>query len=214
MQSYGGWQEGQDLRWATPIKGLLLGASLMNQHITGNGYLDLSTSVNPFLTDKNTPDHSLEREHSVKNDYYQYYLQYSAGPWRFEGEYRREWRDEWVGYYTQAMQPEFNFQAVSDARSWYGSGAYRASKWLEVGGYFSWYVANWSEPWSDPANHVYDKVATARFDLNSHLSLKVEGHWMDGHGAFDSIRGFYDQVNPGGIQPTTHLLVVRMGYAL
>lgn len=214
MQSYGGWQQGQDLRWNTPIKGLLVGASLMNQHIEGNGYLDLSTAVNPFLTAMGTPDHSQEREHSVKNDYYQYYVQYATGALRLEGEYRREWRDEWVGYYTPTMQPEFDFHAVSDARSWYGSAAYRVSKLLELGTYFSWYNANWSQSLSDPANHVYDKVVTARFDLKSYWTLKVEGHFMDGYGQFDSIRGFYDQVNPGGIKPTTNMLVVRMGFAL
>lgn len=214
MQSYGGWQQGEDLRWATPVRGLMVGASLMNQHITGNGSLDLSTAVNPFLINIGVPDHSIEQEHSVKNDYYQYYAQFTHGPLRLEGEYRREWRDELVNYFSPAMQFLFNFHAVSDSRSWYGSAAYRINKRLELGTYYSWYNADWRQSLSDPANHVYDKVATARFDLTTHLSLKVEGHFMDGYGRFDSIRGFYDQVNLGGTNPDTKMLVIRMGFTM
>lgn len=214
MGSYGGWQQGEDVRWATPISGLLVGASLMNQHITGGGELNLATAVDPFLVNMGVPDHSVEREHSNKNDYYQYYVQYSKGPLRLEGEYRREYRDEWVGYYTPALQPMFNFNAISDSRSWYGSAAYRLNKRLEVGGYGSWFYFDWHQDLSAPVNHVHDRVVTARFDLTNHWSLKVEGHFMDGYGRFDSIRGYYEQTNPQGLKPQTSMLVIRTGFNL
>ena len=38
-----------------------------------------------------------------------------------------------------------------------------------------------------PANHVYDKVITARVDLKRFWNLKVEGHFMNGYG-FSTIR--------------------------
>jgi len=214
MSSYGGWQEGQDLRWKTPVTGLVLGASLMNQHITGGGSLTLSTAVDPFLIDMSVPDHSQEREHSLKDDYYQYYVQYARGGLQLEGEYRREYRNEWVGYYTSAMQPEFNFLVESNSLSWYGSAAYRVTKWLELGTYSSWFVFDSRQDWSLPTNHVRDEAVTARFDLNLHWDLKVEGHFVNGYGRFDSLRGFYEEDNPQGLRPSTTMLVVRTGFNL
>src|SRR5947209_8530080 len=35
LKSYGGWQAGQDLRWNTPLKGLLAGFSHLDEGITG-----------------------------------------------------------------------------------------------------------------------------------------------------------------------------------
>jgi hypothetical protein len=43
--SFGGLQYGSDLRWSTPVKGLLIGASRMNQDISGKG-----SSVNPLVS--------------------------------------------------------------------------------------------------------------------------------------------------------------------
>lgn len=214
MSSYGGWQQGQDLRWNTPVKGLMVGASLMNQHITGGGSLNLSTALDPFLIDMNVPDLSMEREHSNKNDYYQYYVQYARGGLRLEGEYRREYRNEWVGYYTPDMHPMFNFGAESDSRSWYGSASYRVSKRLELGAYGSWFFFDWRQDLTAPANHVRDTAVTTRFDLTGHWSLKLEGHFMNGYGRFDSIRGFYEQQNPRGLRPGTNMLVIRTGFNL
>jgi hypothetical protein len=37
IKSYGGLQYGADLRWNTPVKGLLIGASRMNEDIKGTG---------------------------------------------------------------------------------------------------------------------------------------------------------------------------------
>jgi hypothetical protein len=44
LTSYGGLQYGGDLRWATPLKGLLVGASRMNEDITGRGTTTLRGS--------------------------------------------------------------------------------------------------------------------------------------------------------------------------
>lgn len=215
MHSYGGWMQGEDLRWNTPVKGLLVGASLMNQHITGNGVLTGSASGNTFLSQLlSLPVGSQEREHSKKDDYSQYYVEYTWGRLRVDGEYRRELRDEWVGYYLPGSTGlAVTFDAVADSRAWYGAAAYRVSKRIEVGNYYSWFIANWSGDQSAPANHVYDRVVTGRIDLSSHWYAKVEGHWMDGYGAFDSIRGFYGQQNPNGLKPKTNALVARTGFS-
>lgn len=90
-------------------------------------------------------------------------------------------------------------------------GFHRISKRWELGTYCSWFIANWPTTHSLPTNHVYDKDVTARFDVTRHWNVKIEGHFMNGYGAFDSIRGFYGQQNPSGLKPDTTALVVRTG---
>lgn len=214
MHRYGGWAQGEDFRWNTLVKGLLVGASLMNQHITGHGVLTGSTEGITYLSGLlRLPIASLEREHSKKDDYYQYYVQYRWRGLRLDGEYRREFRDEWVGYWEpNSTTMAVTFDAISDSRAWYGAGAYRVSKRLELGTYYSRFTADARKDPSPPTNHVYDRVATARIDLTNHWYAKVEGHFMNGYGAFDSIRGFYGQQNRNGLKPSTDALVVRTGF--
>ena len=214
MHSYGGWVQGEDLRWNTPVKGLLVGASFMNQHITGDGVLTGSSSGITYLSGLlKLPVGSLEREHSKKDDYYQYYVEYAWRGLRLDGEYRREFRDEWVGYWEPSSTTmAVTFDAISDSRAWYGAAAYRVSKRLELGTYYSRFIADWRKDPSPPTNHVYDRVASARIDLTNHWYAKIEGHFMNGYGAFDSIRGFYGQQNPNGLKPGTNALVVRTGF--
>jgi hypothetical protein len=62
-----------------------------------------------------------------------------------------------------------------------------------------------------PSNHVYDKVITARVDLNRFWNVKVEGHSMNGYGAGPFPDGFYPRANPQGFKPNTNAVVVKTG---
>jgi len=55
-------------------------------------------------------------------------------------------------------------------------------------------------------------VVTARVDLAKFWDLKIEGHFMDGYGNPQSLRGFYLQDNPDGLKPKTNMLVIRTGW--
>jgi hypothetical protein len=59
---------------------------------------------------------------------------------------------------------------------------------------------------------------TARFDLKSYWTVKVEGHFIDGYGQIDSARGFYDDFPSGtsstaGFKPQTNMLLIRTGFS-
>jgi len=113
---------------------------------------------------------------------------------------------------------------LTDVRGWYVAGAYRITKRLELGSYYSHYsitsvakgaLAGLVPDQTDtslPANHIYDKVITARVDFDRFWNLKVEGHFMDGYGASTYPNGFYPQVNPNGFKPNTNALVVKTGF--
>jgi len=198
LSSYGGLQYGADLRWQTPLKGLLAGVSRMNEDITGRG---TSTLFGP------TP--VPYEEHSNQDWINQFYGQYTKGRLETESEWRRYWRNQ------QVFNGLFNVQ--TDTRGLYIAGAWRFSKWFQAGSYYSRFTLNEpvntaSPQFANDAGHIYDKAVTARFDLNRFTNLKVEGHFMDGYGIPGQYpSGFYTADNAQGLQPTTNALVIRAG---
>ena len=117
MDSYGGLQYGADLKWNTPLKGLLLGAAHMNQDITGRGKFILPGAAPETATPY--------EEHSNKDYATQFSAQYVRGNFRVEGEYRRWWRDQQIFNDTASV--------TTDTRGRYTAAAYRISKRLEFG---------------------------------------------------------------------------------
>ena len=207
---------GGDLRWTTPAKGLLVGVSYEDNHLRNTGNLNPSVALGG-------PDIMVPYWEQSRKEYTrQFYGEYTIGNLRIDAEYRRYWRDFSI----------FNgqFEALFDVRPWYASAAYRVNKRFEFGGYYSHFGINWivtapnqieAPSEASPDRHLYDKVVTARVDLNRYWYAKVEGHFMDGYAGFMYPDGFYPQVNeapgacPGNlcssIKPNTNALVVKTG---
>jgi hypothetical protein len=208
--SYGGLQYGGDLRWKTPLKGLLIGASRMNEDITGKG-----TFINPLDPGAGFVP---ESDHSKVDWINQFYGEYTVGKLRIDSEYHRTLHDEQYQVADRAV-----LETVCDVRGWYVSGAYRVMKRLALGSYYSRYsithVAGGplavlfpdQTDTSLSANHIYDKVITARVDFKKFWDVKVEGHFMNGYGNSIYPDGFYPEVNPQGFKPNTNALVVKTG---
>jgi hypothetical protein len=206
FSSVGGLQYGADLRWNTPLKGLLIGASRLNEDLTGQAKF-----TSPF----NPVGGLVPFKEGFKAGWTnQFYGQYTVGKLRVESEYRRQLHDQ----FSQSLDVE----TIIDVRGWYISGSYRLMKRLALGSYYSRYsittvsgggpaVAGYPEQTdtSLPANHIYDKVVTARVDLNKFWNVKLEGHFMEGYGASLYPDGFYPQVNPNGFKPNTDALVLK-----
>ena len=210
--SYTGLQYGGDLRWNTPIKGLLIGVSRIDQDPTGKG-----TVVNPF--DPGAGFVTVT-ERSKTNWTNQFYGQYAVGKWHIESEYRRLVNGE-----SDVVSDQVVLEIESDVRGWYVSGSYQAGKGLTLGSYYSRYtithvasgpLAGLFPDQTDtslPANHIYDKAITARFDFKRFWDVKVEGHFMSGYGNSVYPDGFYPQVNPQGFRDNTNAIVVKTGFS-
>ena len=193
LHSLGGPQYGIDLRWNTPLKGLQVGASRLNQDITGRD--------------------TVLKQYSRADWTNQFYGQYAFRKLHIDAEYRRYLRDQIIVNDASEL--------LTDSRGWYVSATYRTSKRLDLGSYYSRYTMTqfYSGPLtalyqnqtdtSLPGNHIYDRVITARFDLTKFWNVKVEGHFMNGyvHDAYPE--GFYPQVNPSGFKDDTHALVLK-----
>jgi hypothetical protein len=207
IKSYGGLQYGADLRWNTPLRGLLIGVSRMNEDITAKGSV-----IDPFNPGAGLVPYS---EFSKADWTNQFYGEYTRGRLRIDSEYRRYWRNQEIFNGTS--------ESFADMLGWYVSGAYRICKRLQIGSYYSHYtitnvvtgaLSAFYPPATDtslPANHIYDKVITARFDLDRFWNVKVEGHFMNGYGSGPYPNGFYTQENPQGFIPNTNALVVKTG---
>jgi hypothetical protein len=200
IDSYGGTLVGADLRWNTPLKGLLAGASFIRQDVHTDG----------LTTSNDTPYTVVTR----KNHTPAYYFQYSLGNLRIDGEYRRNLKGTTTGS-TSTRTGSFRLSLDdTDSRLEYVSAAYRISKWLEVGTYHSRFYSDWGRIHGLPNNHIFDQAITARLDFKKYWDLKIEGHFMDGYASSTSDRGFYSSDNPAGKQPSTNMLVIRMGFHL
>ncbi len=208
---------GGDLRWNTPAKGLLVGASYENNDIRNTGLLNPSVALGG--PNVNVPYWEQTRREFVQ----QFYGEYVIGNLRLDSEFRRYWRDATI----------FNggFEATITPKSWYASADYRLSKRLSLGAYYSHYTVDWvinvpgqveSPSASAPDRHLYDKTAAVRFDVTSNWYVKIEGHFMDGYAGFQYPDGFYPTVNQIGacpqnqcqaLQPKTNALVIRTGWS-
>jgi len=194
FDSIGGPQYGADLRWATPLKGLLVGISRMNGDSTTKYTVNLPGGIQiPYQANDNSDWTN------------QFYAEYSWKKLLLDAEFRHGWDDSGKGI------EEFQ----EDTHAWYVAGSYQLLKRVRVGSYYSHYWINFPLGTIEPAGtgHDYDKVVTGRLDINRYLNLKVEGHFMDGYGLPRSYpNGFYLINNPQGLQPNTNALVAKMGF--
>ena len=195
IDSYSGPVYGADLRWTTPLPGLLVGASYAHLEVETHGSY-VSNNLPYLLT-------SLDKTLAT-------YVQFSAGNFTFAGEYRKEPRvNHWNTATGVAVMNSLN------ARLGCVSAAYRVSKRLELGAYHSRVIRNWDVNHGDPANHIFDQAITARVDLTTYLDFKIEGHFIDGADIESTMsRGFFAASNPNGLKPTMNMLILRLSFHL
>ena len=189
-------QIGGDLRWSTPLTGLVVGASFLNS--PSGVYARIQ--VAPTMT--------LPVNIDASDRTAVFYAEYKTGGLTLAGEYRRE-----VVSITENISVMPPVRVRLDERGWWASVAYRVNRWLELGTYHSRYYPDWVAGYQgNAANHMFDQTVAARLDLNRQWDLKLEAHFIDGYGNPSSFHGFYPQDNPTGMKPETTMFVVRTGW--
>lgn len=206
---YGGLQYGADLRWTTPLKGLMVGISRMNEDIGGQATAQFPGGLEPSFP---------ESDHSKADWTNQFFGKYTVGKLQIDSEYRRFLNN--AVYYSSGVFAATN---ETDVRGCYISATYRVMKRIGIGSYYSRYTLDSVSTGPDafyaatqtdanlPRNHIYDKVVSARFDFKKFWNVKIEGHFMNGYGSGTFPDGFYPEVNPQGFTPHTEALVVKTG---
>src|SRR5262249_34212321 len=152
---------GYDLRWSTPVEGLMVGASgsFTEREFTGTysrlpGYPVLSLEAKTYMMRQ-----------------LGWYMEYTHGPWRFDGEYRAA---KTLSLITVLGLGAFrNGQATP---GWFVALSYRVNPHLELGTYRTQYkyIAIDDQSPIVGTDHIYDTAVAARVDLNRFWNLKIE----------------------------------------
>jgi len=193
VRSFSGKTWGTDLRWHTPIDGLMIGGSWADQTQDLKVFYTIYDAI---LTDHNNPE-----------DLIAAYVDYTRGKWHLNSEFRENYNPE---IYTFLGTTGHTNQST---QGWLGTVAYRVTKWLEVGTYNSrFYVDAPQNPQNTASNHIFDQTVTARFDITSWWNVKVEEHFINGYGDTYSSHGFYAADNPQGLKPNTDMFVIRTAF--
>jgi hypothetical protein len=183
---------GFDLRWTLPIEGLQIGYSLLES----TGKFDYIPAAAPIRVHLTIDPWRMNA----------FYGDYQKDKWHFSG----EWRRQNTGVHgTPQVAPD----RAWDSDGWFLAAAYRLYRPLEIGTYYSRFVANTSLDAGDPNNHISGPVVTSRFDLTKNVSIKVEGHFVDGHGDPTSPHGYYTRDNKAGLANSSNMLVVRTAFS-
>jgi len=155
--TYGAW-----LFWNTPVAGLRVGLSY--------SVLDTVVSSGPFM-----PMPVLEG--SIELPEYKnmiFSVEYLKDDWTFAAEYGRDWGD------ARIQVPGIGLDNLGETESvtWYLSAARRINERFEVGAYYSYFSAE-TAPAGEPDSQG-DIAMSLRFDINEHVLVKLEGHYIDG----------------------------------
>jgi hypothetical protein len=179
----GGNVYGGDVRWQTPVKGLLIGTSTMIADLHGSaGIVTFGQHMNGIE---------------------QHYAQFERGKFFADGEYRRQP----VAFY-EAAGPLY-VPIPLDWRSWYAMTGYHVSEKFQVGTYYSHFVdAGGGENTSLPANYSKDWTISGRYDFNPYFYAKLEEHFVHG-----TDMGYYTDDNPNGLKPRSNILAAKIGFS-
>lgn len=149
-----GYAYGGDLRWQTPLKGLMVGSSLLVSSLNGkatNGAFNSSKAVSPL-----------------------FYAQFEKGKFYVAGEYKR------LPVGVSVTLGPVTFPTSIDFRDWYVMTSYRVIQKLQVGAYYTQELDKAADT-GLPANFFKDWVVSGRYDFNSYFYAKLEGHFINGN---------------------------------
>ena len=97
---------------------------------------------------------------------------------------------------------------VTVSEAGYGLAAYRISRWLQPGAYYSFYHPD-RDVWSGRQNFQDDLAGTLRFDINSFWIVKVEAHYMRGTASINATTSGGAAVDPTTAPENWGLFLVK-----
>ncbi len=176
---------GLTLRWQLPIRGLMIGASEVNQR-SASGLL----VYGPYTGTQQTKEFNQPS----------YFGKYENDKLMVAGEYIRLTVPFSVNLTGLPAQGGY-----LDQRAWYAMSTYKATSKLSVGVYDTQSVDR-ASPVSSSSRRFFDWVINGRYDFNEFLYAKAEEHFMRG-----TEFGFDQTMNPNGLKPNTDTLVMKVG---
>jgi hypothetical protein len=175
---------GAALHWKTPLQGLTLGASAPR-----NGLFS-----SPLVSHGNTGWQI--GQPNVQPTWFAHY-EHARFMAAYEGS-----RLPVNGTIQLASFPTIPIRL--DHRGWYAMATMTITPKLSAGIYHSQAIDHQAP--LGPARYQKDWTMSARYDVNPYLYLKAEEHLIQG-----TLDGFDAMLNPNGLQPGTHLTILKVG---
>lgn len=180
---------GASLRWFTPMKGVMLGATLDREDTVGQ------VSIPAKNFSGNTKPNPL---------YIPYFFgEFDHKSFMFAAEYARVALDRLTVF---TIGPPGVQQAFQDKREMYAMTSYKVTQKITAGTYYGYQLDH--KAVISPANYQKDWAISGRYDFNQYFYAKAEQHFIDGAGIIYDTRD-----NTGGIKPSTHLTLLKVGVA-
>jgi hypothetical protein len=190
----GGVITGGSLQWRTPLKGLMIGGSDINE----------GTWTNPVVGNHGTLQ-GYQVVHQLQQ--YDYFARYERGRVMVAGEFNRLPVRGFTYYTGFADAPIAN-----DYRAWYVMATYRVTNKFS-GGIYQDQIINHALPFSKgPARYSKDWTVSGRYDFNQYLYAKVEQHFIDGtRDNYDPNMNLPTAALPTGLKPNAKLTIFKIG---
>ena len=176
---------GGDVRWQTPYKGLLIGASASAEDVQG------SAGAISFR--------------AARNVVTQEYAKFERG--KFFAAFEMKRMPVALSFTANTAGGPVSIPSPVDWRSWYVMTSYRLADKLQLGTYYSHLVdAGGGQDTSNSQNYSKDWTISSRYSFNSHCYAKLEEHFVHGTDI-----GFYSDSNPNGKKSRSNILAARIG---
>jgi len=157
--------QGGQLTWNTPISGLKVGYSYSEYtNLNTDGKFVAVPSLNLHTNIPSFTWNTISAE-------------YSWGDWVFAGEWQRT-----EGMFGYSAPPVVTAPgSVIGWDGWYVSAARRLNAKFELGAYYGYLENRFaSATTADAQKHQIDYALSLRYDINEHVLVKIEGHYLDG----------------------------------
>ena len=179
---------GAQVFWQAPLDGLRIGATALRASIDFDLTLAPASTAALIAAGLVPPDYQGHIVVSQRPDTLVIgSVEYLHEAWSFAAEYSRAFKRQRTTLPT--VIPTFE----EDTEAFYAMASYRASTWLELGGYYSALHLDANDRHGrDPkyAQHFLafqrDLAATVRLDVNDHWLWKLEAHAIDGAADLDA----------------------------
>jgi hypothetical protein len=156
---------GGQVFWNTPVSGLKVGASYSQyENLSTDGAFVAVPSINLHSNIPNFSWKTLSAE-------------YLRGDWTFAAEWQRTYGS--FGYVAAPVVTAPGSPVGWDG--WYVAAARRLNAKFEVGAYYGYLKSRYpSATGTEASKHQADWTLSLRYDVNEHVLIKIEGHYIDG----------------------------------
>ena len=186
---------GEALHWRTPVRGLMVGASVSSSNKWNNKLVDTYVvPAGPAAGMTITTNGAVELGAFSNNSFFG---KYEKGRVMLAGEWNRLPLQLWL----TGLSP---VPTRVDTRAWYGMGSYKITNKLTAGMYQSQSFDKQGA--LGDGRYSKDWAVSGRYDFGEYIYAKAEQHFIDG-----TAIGYDLDMNPNGLKPDTKMTILKVG---